>query len=231
MSQGFNGRTTNDGRPNIHPLQSGMGILTPPPSGSTSSSYRFTSVISASPPGTSTSGSSDQDQNQRELADSDFQAKVELTVSGMEEKIRRMETKIRSLYNLNQQEKEGREALQEKCRELEATVHDWEREVAALKHQLEESERDKERVMQELRMQNLRHRAEDDIASLVHVAEERTENVYERTGRHIQAHRGPLQAFLPPVEQNTEGPGSSMRQPPLRQQTTPNFIGGFACNS
>jgi len=229
MSQGFNGRTTNDGRPNIHPLQSGMGILTPPPSGSTSSSYRFTSVISASPPGTSTSGSSDQDQNQRELADSDFQAKVELTVSGMEEKIRRMETKIRSLYNLNQREKEGREALQRKCQGLEAAVRDREGEVAALKHRIEESEKDKERVMQELGMQNMRHRTEDDITTLFHVAEERTENnhdLYQRSGYHVQARTGPSQASPPQVERNTY-PGSSMR-PPLRQQTAPNFIGGFA---
>jgi hypothetical protein len=126
-----------------------MGILTPPTSGSTSS-HRFTSVISASPPGTSTSVSSDKDQNERQLADSDFQAKMELTVSGMEEKIERMETKICSLYNLNQQEKEGREALQKKCRELEVAVLDREVEVATLKRQLEESEQYRERAMQEL---------------------------------------------------------------------------------
>ena len=225
MSQSSNGHTTNDGRPNIHPLQSGMGILTPPTSGSTSS-YRFTS-----PPGTSTSGSSDKDQNEGQLADSDFQAKMESTVSRMEEKISRMETKICSLYNLNQQEKEGRKALQEKCRELEVAVRDREVEVATLKRQLEESEQYRERViMQELGMRNMRHKTQDDIASLVHVAKERTENnhdLYERNGRHVQARTGLSQAFPPPMEQNTDSE-PSMKQPPFRQQTAPNFIGGFA---
>jgi hypothetical protein len=75
----------------------------------------------------------------------------------------------------------------------------------------------------------MRHRTED-ITSLVRVAEERTEtnhDVYERSGRHVQARTGPSQVFPPPMEQNTN-PGSSMRQLPLRQQTAPNFIGGFA---
>jgi len=223
MSQGFN-KHTNGGRPNTHPLQSGADTLTSPTSGPTPSSYIFTlktSITSASPPGT----------NERQLAD-DSQAEVELILSTTEEMIRRTETRVCALYNLNQQEKEGRKILQEKCRELEVAVRDREDEVATLKHRLEKSEQDKERVMQELAMRNPRRRTEYDIANLAHVAEERMEtnhDVHERSGRHVQARPGPSQVLPPPMGQNTD-PRSSMKQPPLRQQTAPNFIGGFAWN-
>ena len=141
-----------------------------------------------------------------------------------------MEIKICALHNLNQQEKEGRKVLREKCRELEVAVRDREGEVVTLKHRLEESEQNRESVMQELGMQNPSPRTEDDISSFDRVAEEIREtshDVYEQSGRRVQSPTGPWQAFPRAMEQTTDL-GSSTRQPPLRQQTSPNFIGGFA---
>ena len=207
-----------------------MDILTSPTSGSTSSSCRITLHAGDSPPGTSTSGSNNNDRNERQLADSDSHAEMESILSSMEETISRMETKICALHSLNQKEKEGREALQKKCRELEVAVRDREGEVVTLKHRLEESEQDRERVMQELKMQNPSPRTENDISTFDQVVEEMREtshDVYVRSGRRVHSPTGPWQALPPAMEQTTDL-GSSIRQPPLRQQTSPDFIGGFA---
>ena len=154
--------------------------------------------------------------------------------------MRRMETKICTLSNLNRQEREGREVLQESCRRLEVAVRAREDEVANLKRRLDESEQERRRVMHELEMQNLRRRTEDDIASRVHVADERTRNKHgvDNTSRYDPSGSGsrgsgwhgerPIrspQALPPTMEQNFH-PGPSV---PLPWDIAPesDFVGGF----
>ncbi|KIM37920.1 hypothetical protein M413DRAFT_13108 [Hebeloma cylindrosporum] len=166
MSQDFN-EHPNNRRPNIRPLQRGIGIVESPPRESASSSYRITlqTIIATSPPGSSSSVNA---QNERRFADSVPWEEMDLVLSTLEETISKMQTKICALHNLNQQEKDGREALQEKCRGLEAAVR-------TLKDRLEESERDRDRAIQE--SGNLRHRTEDSLP--VRSIQERTETEQE----------------------------------------------------
>ena len=181
---------------------------------STTGPYKVTfgGRITANPPGTSAPGSSENVQNERHLADSDSHAENELMLSSMEKTIRRMETKICALRNLNQQEKEGREVLQESYRRLEDAVRAREYEVLDLKRRLNESERERG-AGQQLGTRNLRRRTEDDIA--------RGSGPGGR-GRHVELPpMGPPQTFPPQMEENIH-PGH-----PWGAASGPHFVGGF----
>jgi len=181
-------------------------------SSSTASSYKVTfggRIIAESTPGTSTPGSSENEQSKRHLADSDSYAGIELMLSNLERTIRRMETKICTLRNLNQQEKESREVLQESYRRLEGVVRARENEVADLKRQLlvNDSGQEKRKVVQKLGARNSRHR---DIAS--------------DAGRDVEL-APPPQPSAPPIEENID-PGPTV-QHPWGTASGPRFVGGF----
>jgi len=190
-------------------------------------------VIAASPPGTSTPRSSENDQNETHLADSDSHADMELILSNVEKIIRKMETKICTLSNLNRQEREGRVVLQESCRRLEDAVRAREYEVANLKRQLDESEQERRRVVQEFGTRNSRHGTEDNrVQSLGHVADERpgTNHDVVRTSRH--EHRGNgrgRRVEWPPINppQVPRPIGENIDPGPDVRRTGPYFVGGF----